>query len=195
MRHLDDADFVDWLDGTLGPAPARHLEQCGQCRTRAGEVRDALVRTAEADVPEPSPLFWDHFQARVRAAVGAEAIAATAWMPALRPAAWAGGAVLAFLLVFAVVTWRADDPATPPQAAPAANSSALAKGLETDDLEADEAWALVRTVADDVEWDEAQAAGLSARPGSAEHAALALTAAEQSELAQLLAAELKRAGA
>ena len=53
----------------------------------------------------------------------------------------------------------------------------------------------MRTVADDVEWDEAQAAGLSARPGSAEHAALALTAAEQSELAQLLAAELKRAGA
>ena len=38
------------------------------------------------------------------------------------------------------------------------------------DPETDEAWSLVRTVADDVTWDDAAADGFGVRPGSVEHA-------------------------
>ena len=60
---------------------------------------------------------------------------------------------------------------------------------------ADEAWALVRTVADDLAWDDAAEEGLGVRPGSAERALAALTRDERSELVRLLAAETKQPGA
>jgi hypothetical protein len=58
------------------------------------------------------------------------------------------------------------------------------------DIERDEAWAIVRTVADAVEWkewdDDGAAAALFARPGWAERAAQTLTADEREALFQLL---------
>ena len=38
-------------------------------------------------------------------------------------------------------------------------------GVELLDADSDEAWALVRTVADDVAWDDAAEEGLGVRPG------------------------------
>jgi hypothetical protein len=63
-----------------------------------------------------------------------------------------------------------------------------------DDVEADGAWAVVRTAADDLAWDEVTAAGITAHPGSAERVALELTAAERAELARLLESEMKPNG-
>jgi hypothetical protein len=65
----------------------------------------------------------------------------------------------------------------------------------TDDIETDEAWAVVRTAAEGLEWDEAHAVGISARPGSAEGVALELSAEERAELARLIGTEMKRTGA
>ncbi len=65
-------------------------------------------------------------------------------------------------------------------------------GLDVDDVEADEAWALVRTVADDVSWDDVTAEGLGVRPGVAERAAMELTVAERSELVRLIDAEMQK---
>ena len=62
------------------------------------------------------------------------------------------------------------------------------------DVEADDAWALVRVVADEVGWDDAQAAGLVAAAESVERLALELNDAERIELARLLEDELKRSG-
>jgi hypothetical protein len=61
-------------------------------------------------------------------------------------------------------------------------------------IENDAAWALVRSLADQVEWDEAHEAAISARPDAAERLTAELTSREQSELAQLLQRELKRPG-
>ena len=80
-------------------------------------------------------------------------------------------------------------------AARLASAPVPASTLDTgDDIEQDEAWGLVRTVADEVPWDATQAAGIAPRPGSAERMALEMSAREQSELARLLETELKRPG-
>jgi hypothetical protein len=64
-----------------------------------------------------------------------------------------------------------------------------------DDVEADAAWAVVRTAAQDLAYEEAEAEGLSPRPGSAEIAVLQMSNDERAELARLIANELKRSGA
>jgi hypothetical protein len=70
-----------------------------------------------------------------------------------------------------------------------------ADAFDDDSPESDEAWSLVRTVADDVSWDDAAVEGLGVRPGSVEHAIAALSGDERSELVRLLQAETKQPGA
>ena len=61
--------------------------------------------------------------------------------------------------------------------------------------ETDEAWALVRTVADDVEWDDAAADGMGLRAGSVEHAMVTLTGAERRSWCDCSKLETKQPGA
>ena len=63
-----------------------------------------------------------------------------------------------------------------------------------DNIEADEAWAVVRAAAEGLAWEDAHAVGISAYPGSAEGIALELTAEERAELGRLLNTEMKRSG-
>lgn len=74
--HLSSQEFVNALeenDGALTAARQSHLDGCASCQAQVAELR-ALVEDASqgADVPEPSPLFWGHFQARVLTAVQSE---------------------------------------------------------------------------------------------------------------------------
>jgi hypothetical protein len=64
-----------------------------------------------------------------------------------------------------------------------------------DDVEADEAWALVRSATEGIEWDEAAEAGITLPPGAAARAAGELTDAERTELTRLIDDEIKRTGA
>ena len=58
-------------------------------------------------------------------------------------------------------------------------------------IDNDEAWALVRALAEDLNHDEIEGEGVSARPGAADHLTSELTAAERIELAPLLQEQLK----
>ena len=77
----------------------------------------------------------------------------------------------------------------------AAGFDALDPAADPADPADDVAWDLVRTVADDVSWDDGTVDGMGMRPGSAERAVGMLTTAERTELARLLEAELKQPGA
>jgi hypothetical protein len=68
------------------------------------------------------------------------------------------------------------------------------ESIDRPDADADPAWAVVRTVADSVTWDDA-VTGIGAEPGAAETVANTLSAEERSELVKLLLAEAKRPGA
>ena len=156
-----------------------------------------------ADVPEPSPLFWDHFSARVRDEIANETPGRWGWTSGLRPWPVAAAAAVVVALLVASSVFRA--PSNQPTAGtdrqevadarPPAVAPVDARRRPDDDVEVDEAWAVVRSVADDVVWDDVTDAGISARPGSADRAIQTLSAAERTELAALIAEELKRSGA
>src|SRR4051812_50102911 len=68
MRHLSAAELVDYAEDALDVARAAHLDVCAVCRRRGDELRASLqqLSSVKSDVPEPSPLFWDHLSARVQ---------------------------------------------------------------------------------------------------------------------------------
>jgi hypothetical protein len=202
MRHLTEAEIVDLVDGALALDRQRHADSCDACRAAVASVREAVARVSDAEVPEPSPLFWDHFSARVRDAVRETTHEEPRrWFSGTRRATlpWAAaGTVATAVLVVAVwvAVWRASAPDAPrpetPAAQPAIAADASGTDIEAFDPDTDEAWALVRTVADDVAWDGDEApGGITVRPGSAERALANLTRAERTELARLLEAETR----
>ena len=194
-RHLEEHELVDFLDDALPLERRTHLERCDACRDRAEGLAHILARAADSKIPEPPPEFWDQFSRRIRAAVAMEA-------PASAPTTWFrwAGLASAAVLVLALVLSRPDGPARRPSGvAPPQNGSTSAPtgaGM-TDagiDLETDEAWALVRSVADGLRLEDVHAAGIDADPGSANRAAASLSDRERLELAQLLDDEIKGRG-
>lgn len=189
--HLSEAETIDAAEGTLTGARAAHAASCERCRRVVERLSATLRETGALDVPEPSPIFWNAFSARVLDAID-EASAPGSSKPSWRVPAWrpalASAAVLFVLVVVAVaivrrseVDVRRDDSARlamPPVLEPA----------ET--IEADPEWILLTSVADGIEWDAADAAGLGLRPGAAERAAEQLSLEEQVELKRLLRVEV-----
>ncbi|HEY6357058.1 MAG TPA: hypothetical protein VIX35_02375 [Vicinamibacterales bacterium] len=102
MTHLTSEQFIDAIEAkvALPRAASAHLAGCDACRTEQSSVADALAEARALAMPEPSPLFWDHFSQRVRAATNEEQL------PVATPASWAAGwrAVLAGALVVGVLT-------------------------------------------------------------------------------------------
>jgi hypothetical protein len=198
MTHLTETEFVDLMDDALPAERRAHVQACAACRAQAHEIEAVFSRAAEGGaVPEPSPLFWDHLSARVRDAVAATP-PALAWRDRVwRPStAWAAGLASVALAVAIAHSIPSRAPLTTPSSiavkAPATAGSDAAAMDVPDDIDADDAWAVVRNVADQVEWEDARDAGISTRPDAAERMAAELSTREQSELARLLQRELER---
>jgi hypothetical protein len=162
-------------------------------------LQSALSAAVAARAAEPSPLFWDHFSARVKAAVAGERAPAVAWWrrPAVKLGCVAASVALVLVGVFAIprrsAVVEAPAPAGPQLAAPASASSARPEAPRVESPGAsDPAWAVIRAAASGMALDEAHAAGLNVRPGSIEGALVTLTPPERSELQRLLRAELRR---
>src|SRR5580704_16254588 len=80
--HLTVEDFVDLAEGARDDASMPHLAVCAVCRRQLADLREMVSVGAagrSSDVPEPSPLFWDHLSSRVREAVGNEELPARGW--------------------------------------------------------------------------------------------------------------------
>lgn len=108
--HLRDEALLDLVEGRSDPGAQRHLAACGECRARVEEARAALGLASEAEVPEPSPLYWESF----RQEVGRRLAEPEPARSALRLPAFAA---LAAALVLAIgLALRAPAPA--PSAAP-----------------------------------------------------------------------------
>lgn len=198
MTHLTDAEFVDLLDDVLPPARRAHLQKCEACRTQASEMDSVFTRAVEgAEIPEPSPLFWDRLSDRVREAVAVTPTTPTwrerVWRPST---AWAAGVASVALAVGISHSMLPRAPLTRPTSivlkSPSLSGPSAAGSDLSDDIEADDAWAVVRNVADQIAWDDAHDAGISTRPDAAERMTAELSRREQSELARLLEHELKR---
>jgi hypothetical protein len=200
MKHLSRTEFVDLLDSgsALSADRVRHAETCPDCRRQLDVLRETSATAREDVGAEPSPLFWNHFAARVAAEIRNEPVPVAA--PWLRPPmlTWATAASIVILVV-AVAVWRTTLHAPAPTVQIARQGVvpdiSLAAPTSIDDADDDEAWAVVRAAAVDLNWDDVHAAGISAHPGDVENVALELTAEERVELARLLGEDLKRNGA
>jgi hypothetical protein len=197
MSHLSHTEFLDLVEEPEAAARhRRHLESCEPCRTTAAALRATLADVRRHDGTEPSPLFWDHFGARVSDAIRDESPAG----PERSRLAWFGGhtvawtaAALVVLLGMTTIVWRVT------LHAPTSHGNGLTAGgpehVAVEARDADDAWTVVQDAVDRLQWDEVQAAGISARPGSAEGVVMELTADERVELARLIEREMKRSGA
>jgi hypothetical protein len=191
--HLNTDELVDIAEGTRSEATAPHLAGCEPCRAQLRELRALMATAKDVDVPEPSPLFWDHLSARISAAVAADVNDAR-----LRPsryvwlrAGWFQASVIAMAAVLLAVTvsLRAPAPVPPPVPMMVVADTAPAIELLDDGVGDDASLTLVANLADGLDLDEAREAGLAPR-GSAEHAVTHMSAGELRELGRLLKEEM-----
>ena len=182
MTHLTPDQLIDTLDKAAGADAQRHLEACPSCRAQLDELSLALRNSRDADVPEPSPLFWDHFSARVRAAVDAEAAPSRPWprwfsVPLLAPLAG-----VAIVIAALAITLNRSTAPLPLE---------LAESQGSDILLSDDGWTLVADAVGDLDWDTASEAGLIVEPGTVDRVVMDLSTDEQRALTALLQAELR----
>lgn len=143
------------------------------------------------DVPEPSPLFWDHLSQRVREAVANEPPPAPGWTSRFH-FAWAtgvSGAIAVTVLAVVVSTHHTRPVGNHTVAASAIDAAPASDSLPT--LDEDPSWAVMGDLASQMDFDEAGAAGLIATPGAADRAVSQLSQDEQRAAAELLQEELR----
>jgi hypothetical protein len=192
MTHLTSEQLIDIAEGARTESSAAHLQVCEVCHRQVAELRALLASAADAGgVPEPSPLFWDHFSARLHDAVAAEPEPRAAWW---RPSAWpwlampvGAGAILAVALAV-VVTLRLTPMPTPAPVAGAARASLFEPAADDASLN------LVADLAGQMDFDAVTEIGVGVHAGVADEAIGDLSATERVELQRLLQ-ELGRPGA
>lgn len=196
--HLAPDAVIDVAEERGSPRAVRHAAGCARCRAQVAEVRAALALTAGADVPEPSPLFWDHLAGRIGQAIATEpAPTAAGWRGAWRLWAYAAAVAAAVLVLAIVVANPAHGPAGNATGELAAVATAGAGDSVSGDVELsanadDGTWALVTALSEELAGDELEFAALEPVAGTAERVLDELSLEEQGELVRLLEAELAR---
>lgn len=123
-RHLSADEAVAAIERTLDPARAAHLETCDRCRADIAGMRQMLTDIqAAADDHEPSPLFWDHFSERVRAAAQTTPSRSPVWRRWWQPAV---GLAAAGVVVFWLVGREGPGPSLPSAGSAGMSQSAAA---------------------------------------------------------------------
>lgn len=180
MTHLTSDELIDAMEGVLSAERQIHLATCEECRRQVDDLARALNEAKQVSVPEPSPLFWNHFSGRLNEAIDAES--SGAWPQWLRwqvllPLGATAMIILGLMMAVPKQNQAEFDMAVE---APAA--------IDTPD----DNWVMVAALVGDIDLDTAVEAGVIG-PGVAERAVLSLTPDEQQELTRLLKAELTRA--
>jgi hypothetical protein len=193
MTHLTPVECVDAAEGTLEAGRLGHLDRCETCRREVDRLARLARAAAEGPVPEPSPLFWEHFSARVGAAVRAEGVPAPpGWSAWLRRPALVPLAALAALIVAVVAPLAPTVPAPAPPAVTASDDPPFAAPA-TERMASDLEWRALAEIVGPLDWETAEAAGLAVMPGETERAVADLDEGERRELSRLIAGELSRA--
>jgi len=108
-RHLSDEQVPDVAEGLGSPAEREHVAACAACTARVEEVRGVLALARRAEVPEPSPLYWEALRRNVGRRIGEERRGSwPGWLPSL--------AATAALVVAAIALAVARPPAPAPSA-------------------------------------------------------------------------------
>jgi hypothetical protein len=191
MTHLTPQELISALDGALDRERQAHADTCDACRRELRDLDAIMTKVADAsNVPEPSPLFWDHFTARVREAVSEEAVpTAQSWWRA----AWAPLVVVMAVVICAATVVAVKVRQRTPAAAPAAVITVA--DAPDDDLSgtSDEGSATAMAAAmGDLSWDQAREANLVPTRYTVDSAVASLTDAQRRELIRLVQEAIRR---
>jgi hypothetical protein len=195
--HLTSEELIDLAEGTRAEAGVPHLRSCDACRHQIAALRkvmSAVSKAPGADVPEPSPLFWEHLSQRVREAIAAEPApvsrltgwrAGTALPGSWR--AWAMAGVAAAVALSIYVT--SPRTSTPPSGA---RSDAASTALEPFGASDDPSLALFADLAEQIDPGVIAETGWSSHAGAVDEVVASLTDDERLELQRLLNEELAK---
>lgn len=89
-RHVTDETLLDVLEGTAEAESRGHAESCAACAARVEEARGGRALARAAEVPEPSPLYWEAFRRNVGRRIESESAGRSwrwAWLPVVAAAA------------------------------------------------------------------------------------------------------------
>jgi len=189
-NHLSPEEFVDAIEGALASSRLAHLEQCEACRQEAASL-GTLARQVDAatEVPEPSPLFWDHLSRRINEATASDVTPPSGWWRAAWRPMLAGGAMIATAAL--VVMMRGPlvpGPQPTPALAPSPVSVTSANTPDEPVEEGDAAWDLVVAMASELPHEAVH----NVLPSGPDTAVLgeSMTARERQEFVRLLKQEM-----
>jgi len=198
--HLSDDALLEMAEtGKSHP----HLAACDRCRRMFEDARDALTLACAENVPEPSPLFWDRFSARVREAVENEPGPPRRFTHAQFPVLGRGPALAMTLvaIVVAIVVWRAGQgggpvgqPATSTYAKPSGSAApgpaAADARMDADMLlpVSDPSLSVLAQVTAHIRISDVADSGIVLEPDAVDRAISQLSPSEQQELIRLLQA-------
>ena len=180
--HLAPEELIDLAEGSRPASSAPHLADCAQCRQQLEELRE-MMTTISVEVPEPSPLFWDHFSERVREAVAAEKTPRRGWFGIGRRS-WGLAAAVSAAVVLIAVSIATRIPAPAPAERIIVERPAADVGSAP--ASEDPSFTLLGDLAGGLDWDGVAEAGISMNVGAADTAVAELTDGERSELQRLL---------
>ena len=104
--HLTDEAVVDLATGAGEPLGRAHAATCAACAARVQEALEALDFARQAEVPEPSPLYWQALRNGVSRRIAEEGREKPRF-GFLVPLAAAAGLVA---VVFSLRAWQAPPP-------------------------------------------------------------------------------------
>jgi hypothetical protein len=190
--HLTPEELIDLAEGTRAEAAAPHLQTCEVCRRQVVTLRATISAAADLDVPEPSPLFWDHFSHRVREGVAAEGsprAMSPGWGWAL-PGSWRAWAI-AGVAAAVMVSIYATAPRTLPRLSGARDRAAATPApLEPYGAVDDPSLTLFADLTEQMDAEANTETGWSSHVGAADEVVASLSAVERLELQRLLEEEL-----
>ena len=198
MSHLSRDERLLAVDDALEAPRAAHLAACEGCRAEVEALRGVVARVRAVDVPEPSPLFWDHLAARVGDAIAREPLPArgAAWWHLPQ---WGWGLAALAVVAAGSAYLAARPPATPAVAVLRSGSATGARAGATPTLSAtsteagderDEGWGLIAAMADETELTPGDATALAPLAGQSELSISQLSRDERAALIAELEAEL-----
>jgi hypothetical protein len=187
-RHLSPEEFVDALEGA-SPASAKHLAGCAECREELASLQETVGdarHVEDVTASEPSPLFWDHFSARVKQATADEPVShrwswgSLAWKPVAALTVAAGVMAMSLYL----------RPAVQPAGSVAGGAPAIElASTVVPAFEDDGSWSLVTALASELDWNELSQAAAPVE-GVADAMIDELTSEQREALARLLQKEM-----
>lgn len=193
--HLRPDELIDFAEGGQGEGTA-HLRSCEICRAEVAALTAAMASAASVEVPEPSPLFWNHLSNRVREEIAAEGppVRSWGWVAAWRPS-WSSAALAGVAAAVAIAIF-----VTAPRGwSPLASKSPAATAVIAPELVLqpfgaadDPSLTLVADLSGELDADAMAETGWANHAGGVEEAVANLTDDERVELHRLLTEALEK---